>query len=492
MIIRHNLSAGNTERQMGIVKGTQAQSMQRLSSGYRINRAADDAAGLSISEKMRKQIRGLTRGIANTEDGISLCQVGDGALAEVHDMLQRMNELAVKAANGTNSVSDRGMIQQEAEALLTEIDRVGETTKFNDLYIFRDANRKMAGKQGTVTSAVIEGKPTATGRFFQLLGNNATHTGYMSDPLQDKDVAESTSPLDNTAIDPDSDPYVSAHVDFSILNGRLSDLIGTQFYVNCCTDDCPKTVKFTDEAGVSIQKTTRISQGQPHDFLSTISIGMKKADGSYYTDAVEFTKYIFDSIKNAFPYPNSDHVQFAYKGSTFYLYDIDNYQWDPDSREQAYFCDSDDFLKQTVQTPGADNYIEPEEKSIWIQSGADSGDGIMLHFGAVSTASLGISGVDMGTEDGAAKAIDQIASAIEKISAKRSRIGAQQNRLEHTVKNEQNIVENTTAAESQIRDTDMAQEMVRFSGLNILEQAVTSMLAQANQNNQGVLAMLSI
>lgn len=145
-----------------------------------------------------------------------------------------------------------------------------------------------------------------------------------------------------------------------------------------------------------------------------------------------------------------------------------------------------------MQTPGADNYIEPEEKSIWIQSGADSGDGIMLHFGVVSTASLGISGVDMGTEDGATKAIDQIASAIEKISAKRSRIGAQQNRLEHTVKNEQNIVENTTAAASQIRDTDMAQEMVRFSGLNILEQAVTSMLAQANQSNQDVLAMLSI
>ena len=233
MIIRHNLSAGNTERQMGIVKGTQAQSMQRLSSGYRINRAADDAAGLSISEKMRKQIRGLTRGIANTEDGISLCQVGDGALAEVHDMLQRMNELAVKAANGTNSAGDRGMIQQEVESLLTEIDRVGETTKFNDLYIFRDVNRKMAVKQGVVTFTVIEGKPTATGRFFQLLGNNVTHTGYMSDPLQDKDVTKSTSPLDNTTLHPNSDPYVSAHVDFSVLNGRLSDLIGTQFYVNC-------------------------------------------------------------------------------------------------------------------------------------------------------------------------------------------------------------------------------------------------------------------
>lgn len=491
MIIQHNLSAGNTECQMGIVKGMQAQSMQCLSSGYRINQAADDAAGLSISEKMRKQIRGLTRGIANTEDGISLCQIGDGALAEVHDMLQRMNELAVKAANGTNSSSDRGMIQQEIESLLTEIDRVGETTKFNDLYIFRDGNRKMAEVQGMAASSVKEGKPTATGRFFQLLGNHVSHTGYMAEPLRDKDVTQYTAPMDNSTLYPDSDPYVSAHADFSILNGRLSDLVGTQFYVNCCTDDCPKTVKFTDETGVSIQKATRISQGKPYEYISSINIGMKKADGSYYTDATEFVKYIFDSVKNIFPYPNSDHVQFAYKGSTLYLYDIDNYQWDPASKEQAYFCDSGDFLNQTVQTSGMDNYVEPDEKSIWIQSGAEAGDGIMLYFGVVSTASLGINRIDMSTEDGATDAIDQIASAIEKISARRSRIGAQQNRLEHTVKNEQNIVENTTIAESQIRDTDMAQEMVHLSGFNILEQAVTSMLAQANQSNQGVLTMLN-
>lgn len=138
MVIQHNLSAGNTERQMGIVKGNKAKSTQRLSSGYRINCAADDAAGLSISEKMRKQIRGLTQGIANAEDGISLCQVADGAMTEVHDMLQRMNELAVKAANGTNSSGDREAIDMEVSALIKEIDRIGETTKFNDLYILKD------------------------------------------------------------------------------------------------------------------------------------------------------------------------------------------------------------------------------------------------------------------------------------------------------------------------------------------------------------------
>ena len=225
MIIRHNLSAGNTERQMGIVKGTQAQSMQRLSSGYRINRAADDAAGLSISEKMRKQIRGLTRGIANTEDGISLCQVGDGALAEVHDMLQRMNELAVKAANGTNSDSDRGMLQQEVDSLLTEIDRVGETTRFNDLYIFRDENSHKAMKSSVASSVVAGSKPTATGRFFQLLGNHVSHTGYMHEELRETMVDDSTSSLTGNGL---SFPFASVHADFSVLDGRLEDLIGTQ------------------------------------------------------------------------------------------------------------------------------------------------------------------------------------------------------------------------------------------------------------------------
>ena len=136
MIINHNILSMNTSRQLGLVRKDIYKSTEKLSSGYRVNRAADDAAGLSISEKMRKQIRGLTQGVANAEDGISLCQVADGALNEVTDMIQRISELAVKAANGTNSTSDREDIQMEVSALLDEIDRVGETTKFNEIYIF--------------------------------------------------------------------------------------------------------------------------------------------------------------------------------------------------------------------------------------------------------------------------------------------------------------------------------------------------------------------
>ena len=234
MVIQHNLSAGNTERQMGIVKGDKAKSTQRLSSGYRINCAADDAAGLSISEKMRKQIRGLTQGIANAEDGISLCQVADGAMTEVHDMLQRMNELAVKAANGTNSSGDREAIDMEVSALIKEIDRIGETTKFNDLYILKDE-----GNTKTVIGGSTGNKPSTSGRFFELLGNSVSKTGYMEEHLS-MGIVKNNSTLDTLTLahllDADND-FVSVHADFSAIESHLQDLVGTQFFVNCCTDD---------------------------------------------------------------------------------------------------------------------------------------------------------------------------------------------------------------------------------------------------------------
>ena len=185
-------------------------------------------------------------------------------------------------------------------------------------------------------------------------------------------------------------------------------------------------------------------------------------------------------------YYTREHVQFAYSGTTLYVFDIDNNPWGQIDKETAYFCDSEDIFGKDSNSAGS-----VSNKSIWIQSGAETGDGLTLQLGAISSQSIGIKGMNVLSEDNATEAIDRIADAIGYVSAQRSRIGAQQNRLEHTVKNEQNIVENTTAAESQIRDTEMAQEMVRFSGLNILEQAVTSMLAQANQSNQSVLTLLN-
>lgn len=270
MVVQHNLRAMNSNRMLGINTATQAKSTEKLSSGYRINRAADDAAGLAISEKMRRQVRGLTQATANAQDGISMVQTAEGALNEVHDMLQRMNELAVKAANGTNQSTDRSYINSEVSALKSEIDRVAATTTFNEL---------------------------------------------------------------------------------NLLNA-----------------DC----------------TFKLQVGAESASVNTIEVSIDKMNAT----------------------------------------------------------------------------------------------------------GLSVNSVTVATSAGALSAIETIKKAIEKLNSQRSDLGAQQNRLEHTVNNLNNVVENTTAAESAIRDTDMATEMVKYSNNNILAQAGQAMLAQSNQANQGVLSLL--
>jgi len=270
MVVQHNLTAMNSNRMLGVTTATQSKSTEKLSSGYKINRAADDAAGLAISEKMRRQVRGLTQAVSNAQDGISMVQTAEGALNEVHDMLQRMNELAVKAANGTMTTADRTYVQKEVTALKSEIDRVSSTTTFNEK---------------------------------KLLADNCT------------------------------------------------------------------------------------------------------------------------------------------------------------------------FELQVGAETNATNQIKVE-------------------IGKMDASSLGVTAASCSTVTTAQSLNDQVNSAIKKLNEQRAGLGAQQNRLEHTINNLNNVVENTTSAESAIRDTDMASEMVKYSNNNILAQAGQAMLAQANQSNQGVLSLL--
>ncbi len=269
MVVQHNMQAANANRMLGITTNSQAKSTEKLSSGYKINRAADDAAGLAISEKMRSQIRGLDRASTNAQDGVSVVQTAEGALNEVHSMLQRMNELATQAANDTNTSKDRGQIQLEIDQLTSEIDRVQSTTQFNTMNLL---------------------------------------------------------------------------------------------------------------------------------------------DGSF-------------TGKN-------------------------------------------------------------------LQVGSLSGQAIELNISNMGAASLGVSGLCVGSFASAGGAMKSIQAAIDRVSTQRATLGAVQNRLEHTIVNLDNVSENTQAAESRIRDTDMAKEMVQWSKNNILQQAGQSMLAQANQSNQGVLSLL--
>lgn len=455
MVVRHNLLAMNAQRQFGINTKSMAKSTERLSSGYCVNRAADDAAGLAISEKMRRQIRGLTQGVANTQDGISLCQVADGALTEVNDMLHRITELAVKSANGTNSGEDRQYIQKEVEEILAEIDRISETTTFNERLLFQ-------GKDLLGSSTSMGTKPSTNGDFFKLFGSSISKTGYMEEPLTKDMVDDSTSALATPG--PNVNPYVSVHADLSQIND-FQKLVGTTFFANCCTNCCPRTFTFTDTVGIGTSGTK-------------ITIGVQKADGSYYTDPAEFAQYMVNSFKNG----STGHVEFACKGSTLYMYDVDNNSWSEDQKQSAIFCDSEELFST-------------EESDInglktWIQSGCEKDSGLYVIIYNMSVETLGLKGMNVLSVDNAKQSIDTVKEALRSVMSNRSTIGAQQNRLEHIVANEENVVENTTAAESRIRDTDMAKEMVKYANLNILLQAGQSMLAQANQSNQGILSLL--
>ncbi|MBQ9551062.1 MAG: flagellin [Lachnospiraceae bacterium] len=378
MVVQHNITSMNSNRMLGITSDAQAKSTEKLSSGYKINRAADDAAGLSISEKMRKQIRGLTQASTNAEDGISAVQTAEGALTEVHDMLQRMNELAVKAANGTMSSSDKADVHNEIKQLSTEIDRVATTTKFNETYLLSGSasgKSEDANWRGSLSFALQVGADNkANNRItVNIYSISASSLGVgVNDNLKAADIVEKYHYGVN-----DNGSIVK-------IDGRAS------------TDDSTPTTKHWTNNGTEFIKAGSI-----------LPIGAISNNNNDWTNA--------------------------------------NIQYDASSSVT---------LTDGSQGPKGGGYISTKTTST------------------------------------ARAAIDNISAAIKLVSARRSALGAVQNRLEHTIKNLDNVVENTTAAESTIRDTDMAAEMVTYSKNNILQQAGQSMLAQANQSNQGVLSLL--
>ena len=390
MVVQHNLQAMNANRMLNVTTGAQSKSTEKLSSGYKINRAA----GLSISEKMRKQIRGLDQASSNAQDGVSAVQTAEGALTEVHSMLQRMNELAVQASNGTNSESDRKAIQDEVDQLVTEIDRVAETTKFNETYLLKGDDSK-AAVQDTV------------------------YKKYDISSL--KSVISESSKL-------------SEKNDFDSLTGKF-------------------TMNFTTglvEGGVWNGK--RINS--TNTTADEISLDDAKA--------AELT-----ALKNAITNSGAITGTATNDGADIAI-------------------TSTNAQKQTFTKAAA--------LDISIHVGADStaNNKITLSIESMSSAGLHLTGLTVAGADAsnATSSINQIADAIQLVSDQRSKLGAVQNRLEHTIDNLDNVVENTTAAESRIRDTDMAEEMVNYSKNNILAQAGQSMLAQANQSTQGVLSLL--
>ena len=391
MVVQHNITAQNSNRLLGITTSSQAKSTEKLSSGYKINRAADDAAGLSISEKMRRQIRGLTQASANAQDGISAVQTAEGALTEVHDMLQRMDELATKASNGTQSSADRNSIQMEMNQLMDEIDRVGTTTKFNELYLLN-------GKSNGDRAANALNSYGKSLKFRLQVG---------ADSFNDNMISVSIHSLTARGI-----------------GLRGGNVMAVKSLVKESYTKGQSTITYNDSQSMTAEN-------------GTTETGSKLSS----------------------PTGDANTVIASTAGDTANLRAAD---YDENSGDDT--------------TKGARiSFLVYNDTSVASSNGAQYTDRAYL---------------SVSKQSHARGALDVINNAIQLVSRQRSQLGAVQNRLEHTIKNLDNVVENTTSAESAIRDTDMATEMVNFSKNNILKQAGQSMLAQANQSNQGVLSLL--
>ena len=702
MVIQHNISAMFNSRQSKIIGGEMADSIHKLSSGYRINYAKDDAAGLSISEKMRKQIRGLTQASENAEDGISLVQTADGALAEVTEILQRMNELCVQAANGTNSAADRSFIQDEIDQLKTEVDRVAASTKFNEIYLLDGSVGKKTNDTMTTTSSTpmntmkltdvtaldglkliytevtddVDTQQTGTGS----VGLSGAAYDELKNVLKEEIVPQAVSALLSTF--PDTYGYLadssigiglylyddaststlaSVTIGASAMStgsGIQAEYLSYKLSVNVATlknasgaidlasnrDDLEVTIihemthAIMDEVltngmigygggngfdssvqfpgwfkegmaqaaaggcyngndwvngGLGITSTTSetaistilqdasyrlgsnttaskyatgylacmylgyLTNGGGTVSAAGIQAGLDKIQSEIKGSSTEAAKSLNDIIADYTSYSNiaafqngfgdSASAQFVselmtlvgqngtgglvadFSGQNGILPDsvlapaIKLFELDVDSGEvqNVYPTDYPVFSGGTATTSGTSGpdssaagtggtgsgsgtgsgtggigtgttikrYVT-DTGSLRLQIGADAECGMILQIDAMDSDEIGIRDVYVITEDVATKSIETVASAIAIVSAQRSRLGAYQNRLEHTIQNLDNIVENTTAAESAIRDTDMAEEMVAYSNNNVLQQVGQSMLAQANQANQGILSLL--
>ena len=475
MVVQHNMQAANANRMLNVTTSAQSKSTEKLSSGYRINRAADDAAGLTISEKMRKQIKGLDRASTNAEDGVSAVQTAEGALTEVHSMLQRMNELATQSANGTNSNTDRKAIQDEIDQLTTEIDRVSETTKFNETYLLKgdgaekehNVNAHDAGLDGvTLTDkgdkVEVTLKELKAGDKISIAGKNYT-IGGTSDDVDTLLKAANITGADGDKVTINGTEYTYYE---NAVGGDV--LTNKGFYATQpkAADKASAKPDYADLDAIKNAKNSTITAGgKSVTTMGNVIDGVDDKDSSVIT------------AKKAYMLETAEILKASGIGA-----------------DKAPTATGNDALDAATNkfslTKGKVNYNDALSFNLHVGADADMTNKITVNIDSMNSAGLGVKGIKADTEQDATYAIDAIADAISTVSSQRSALGAVQNRLEHTINNLDNVVENTTSAESRIRDTDMAEEMVNYSKNNILAQAGQSMLAQANQSNQGVLSLL--
>lgn len=654
MVIKSNMRASNANRQLGVVSGAQQKSMEKLSSGYQVNRSADDAAGLAISEKMRRQVRGLTQASQNAQDGVSFCQIADGALNEVHDMLKRSKELAIKASNATLSDDDRSMIQEEIKQLSSEIDRVHNTAVFNEKWVFsnggkiapthgglaQDPNDRMisvyhfgdfelevsngligsggvkqaspsAQAAGAANPSAIENSDLAKfvekaaaytvskmastfPNLFAAASSSGVKVGLELDNIDGAGgtlayasigLSWGASTTTNYTMKVDTSDYPLATfptatdaqkadlantVAHEMTHLMMYDTLTTHMFdgnVNSLPDwfveGMAQTVGgagggwFNPASFVGASDSTYINymkqiETMPYGagYLGCMILGQAVTDqtngvavgaGASVTNATiasGLDKLMTDMAKNGKSLDQAikDNTSFSGyndfvnrmksgsggtlaeakkivgamgaggaggligplntpKNTLFAPATINAAALNPDYQimrgVKAYANQFNTPIDWPAKAPTGGATNDNNAKDFYLQIGAEKGQGITVdQFNVSAKVLMGGQYMDVSTIDSAQRTISMVDDADARVSYIRSYYGATQNRLEHTIKNLDNVVENTTSAESRIRDTDMATEMVRLSMLNVLQQAGTSMLAQANQSNQGVLSLL--
>ena len=545
MRINNNMLAMNTHRQMGITGGNQSKAMEKLSSGLRINRAGDDAAGLSISEKMRGQIRGLNMASKNAQDGISMIQTAEGALNETQAILQRMRELAVQSGNDTNvNELDRESMQNEFTKLKEEIDRIGNTTEFNTQSLLKGDGKanlektniaSVAGKMGDVVAgatthtgatATVTATATAAGTdgksmTFKLNGQELTVKYELDSSLAavagevDTDsitgnsvtikyngaviAADNgallgsalTSMISENSTLADNYDVTVAGAAVTITANSTGDFAGSKGFIGATGAVADIAGAVTKDVGTTVhtQATTTmdfsgiITQAGVDDLIGKgITIGdtqfeFYNADKGAYTgnavginiSAATTGTGVATALANQLP-TNEGYLATALGGVLTLTSTVDG------KAGNDTLISKDGGVQKDFQAK--------------FQIGANENQEMEINIGDMRSEALGIKDVDLGSRDGAKTAITTINDAINKVSEQRSALGAFQNRLEHTIKNLDNSAENLQAAESRIRDVDMAKEMMNLTKQNILQQASQAMMAQANSAPQGVLQLL--
>ena len=598
MVFARDMAAMNAANKYKTNVENEAKSTEKLSSGYKINRAADNAAGLTVSEKMRWQIKGLNKGTTNTQDGISYLSVSDGALNEVHDMLHRMKELSIQAANDTNTEADRAALQSEMKQIISEIDRIGDTTEFNTRPVFKGRDVPVNGNNGL---PIIAGDiPAASWSVADMsLGTSPFDSGSEAGRLNLSAVVNNNTPdavgtemgliygRGNTSnsyvriISPTGQPHDYDMSTFTVDQGSFSYDAATNTWSRSMSQDGIKIIQQIQGVNESDSKKyykmsyTICNEGTNPAFAAgSKAIFMFNADTayggnsqgdheeSYYTSSGKLDNNKVYSTTDSALTPQTGYdgygvdysgipgdisiintkraLSFSEKieletgnvinmgiGHYYEMNDIGTFDdkdklltnsntstenedlgfsiaWDlgdlsTTNQQTISFkygivaTQNDSNLNGVTLTPDRTFATRHEQTDeLWIQCGALEGSGIKIGVDEMDSNVLGISGVNVSSHNSAQNAISRVDGALEYVNNLRSKIGAQQNRLEHIVNIDTNTSENTQSAESQIRDTDMAEEMVENTKYNILSQAGISMISQANSSRQAVLGLLNM